>query len=338
MARNAGDCAVVITGASSGIGRALALALSREGAAVVLAARRRDALDVLAAECEALGGLALAVPTDVKDEDAVQQLAQQAIATFGRIDAWVNDAGVSAIGELEQIPSDVFRGVVETNFFGVVNGCRAALPYMREQGQGVIVNIASVLGAVGAPYATAYTASKFAIRGFGESLRQELLGTPLDVVTILPGAIDTPFWDHAGNYSGKAIKALTPIYAPELVAEAIVDAIEHPRREVFVPPSSRAFVALHAVSGELFDRLMRRNVDENQFAERAAVDTPGNVLEPVERGRGVSGGWRLRVKPQRALAFVAALAGSAVLAWAASSTVRRGTRRAVSRVLLPLGA
>ncbi|MEZ0231029.1 MAG: SDR family NAD(P)-dependent oxidoreductase, partial [Planctomycetota bacterium] len=149
MARKVGDSTIVITGASSGIGRATALALASEGAAVVLAARREEPLERLASECEERGGLAIAVATDVTDEHAVYALAKTAIETFGRIDAWVNNAGVYVAGPFEKVPLDVWRRVLETNVLGVVNGCRAALPYMKEQGAGVLVNVASLLGTFG---------------------------------------------------------------------------------------------------------------------------------------------------------------------------------------------
>src|SRR4051812_20980921 len=160
---------VVITGASSGIGRATALMLSKLGARLVLAARRQTALELLKSECEQNGASALVVPTDVTDADAVARLAKLAFEHFGQIDGWVNNAGVYAMGDFENTPDEVFRRVMETNFEGVVNGVRAVLPYLRSQKSGAIVNVASVYGAVSAPYLTAYCASKHAVRGFTSS-------------------------------------------------------------------------------------------------------------------------------------------------------------------------
>lgn len=340
MARRVGDSVVVITGASSGIGRAIALRLAGRGAAVVLAARREDVLDEVVQECERLGGLALAVPTDVTDEDAVTDLARRAIETYGRIDAWVNNAGVYVAGPFEEIPVGVWRRVLETNVLGTVHGCRAALPFMREQGAGVIVNVASLLGAIGMPNVTPYVASKFAVRGFSASLRMELLGTPVEVATILPGAIDTPLWDHSANYAGKALQPPRPIHDPELVARAIEDAIESPSGEVFVPASGRAIVALDAVGGRLFERAMSAVASKSQFADREVDETAGNLFEPMEEGTAVSGGWRIRERPRSpllTLGALAALAGSAALAWAFATGRVPVKKRSATRLLETLG-
>jgi NAD(P)-dependent dehydrogenase (short-subunit alcohol dehydrogenase family) len=316
------DSVVVVTGASSGIGRATALAFAREGAAVVVAARRREPLDRLVEECRAHGASALAVPTDVTDERAVRDLARRPLETFGRLDVWVNNAAVGALGDFEAMPADVFRRVVDVDFFGYVHGARAALPHFRAQGAGVIINVASVLGKVAMPYYTPYVAAKFAVVGFSETLRQELLGTGIDVVTIMPATMDTPFFQHSANYTGRALKPPRPVYDPEDVAAAIVTAAGRPRRERFVGGAARAFHALHLLAPALYERVARLVTDHDHFQDMPAVPTPGTALTPMPEGTEVRGGWRTPGSQRRRRAALGvALVVPALLAW-------RATRRA----------
>jgi NAD(P)-dependent dehydrogenase (short-subunit alcohol dehydrogenase family) len=291
MPRDLKSSVVVITGASSGIGRATAQAFAAAGSSVVLAARREQPLTSAAAECERLGGRALAVPTDVRDAAAVRELAERAARHFGGIDVWVNNAGVTLLGKLEDAPEDLWRQVVEVNFFGVVNGTRAALPHLRRR-HGTLVNVGSVNSRVGARYATAYVSSKFAVRGFSESLRQELRGEGVDVCTVMPASIDTPLFQHAANFAGRAIKPLRPVLRPERVAAAIVRCAKRPRREVVVGLSGRQLVALHDLALPLFERVMARTVEREHFLQRPAGPSPGNVREPVPEWTGVTGGWK----------------------------------------------
>ncbi|WP_017720518.1 SDR family NAD(P)-dependent oxidoreductase [Kamptonema formosum] len=153
MPRSIKDSVIALTGASSGIGRA-ALELAKQGATLLLAARRAGVLEEVAAECERLGGRARAVPTDVTSEEAVQELAQRAVNTFGRLDVWINNAAVTLFARFEDAPSQVYRRVIETNLFGYIHGARAALPYFREQGSGILINVDSVVGAAGQPGAS----------------------------------------------------------------------------------------------------------------------------------------------------------------------------------------
>src|SRR5215210_657878 len=176
MQRRLESKVVVITGASRGIGRATARLFAKCGASVVLAARREDALLEVAAECEARGGRALVVPTDVSDFRAVDNLARRAVDHFGSIDVWVNNAVLAAVGRLEEVPPEANRRIVETNLLGYLHGAQAALPRFREQGSGVLIFMSSGFGLVGAPYADAYTATKFAQRGLAQALRGEAAG------------------------------------------------------------------------------------------------------------------------------------------------------------------
>lgn len=309
------DRVVVITGASSGIGRACALRFAGEGAAVVLAARRREALEEVAEEVRSHGGTALVVPTDVRDEAAVEALARAATERLGGLDCWVNDAAVSLFGRFEEAPPDVFRAVLETNLFGYIHGARAALPRFREQGRGVLINVGSVVGVVPQPLASAYTTSKFAIRGFTLSLRQELRGSGIEVCSLLPASIDTPLFQHAANYTGRPPRPISPIVPVEDVAEAIVALARRPRREVVVGRSGQALLQLHRLAPGLTEALMARQVPREHFQqERRAAPTEGNVLAPVPRWTGASGGWRESARRRRATRALAA-AGAAFVAW-----------------------
>jgi short-subunit dehydrogenase len=319
MARKLKDKVVVITGASSGIGRATALAFARKGAHVVCAARRRTPLESLVEECREFGVHAMAVPTDVTDYEAVKTLARRTIERFGRIDVWFNNAGVTLFARLDEAPMEVYHEVLETNFFGYVHGARAVLPYFREQGYGMIINNGSMLSKGGAPFLSAYVASKFAIYGWSESLRQELLDTNIEVCTVMPASIDTPIFQNAANYTGRAIKPMDPIYPAEKVADAVVRLVTHPEKEVYVGHAGRMMGALHKVAPSRYEKTQARKVDQDHFRDDPAPPSSGTVLSPSNRWTGVSGGWRnggfFQKKSVRALA----LAGVAIALPAAAS-------------------
>jgi NAD(P)-dependent dehydrogenase (short-subunit alcohol dehydrogenase family) len=258
MAKPVSEQCVVIVGASSGIGRAAALEFARRGASVVVAARTVSALDSLVEEITAQGGVALAVPTDVAEPDQVRALGERAESAFGRIDTWVNAAAVAVWGRIEDISDAEFERVMRVNFLGYVYGVHVALPALRRAGGGVLIGIASVEGIRAVPLHAPYTASKWAVRALYDSLRIELAqeGSPIAVTTILPAAIDTPFFEHSRSKLGSMPKPPPPVYAPELVAEAIVQAAEHPTREVPVGGSAIGFYLGQRVSPALTDAVL----------------------------------------------------------------------------------
>jgi NAD(P)-dependent dehydrogenase (short-subunit alcohol dehydrogenase family) len=282
---------VVITGASSGIGRATALEFARFGARVVVAARRKEPLASLVTECERLGSRALAVPTDVSDEAAVTELARRAVEHFGRIDVWVNNAGVYLAGRFEDVPSADFGRVIEVNLLGCVYGSRAALRQFRRQGRGVLINNDSIAGVVPMPHFSAYTTTKFGVLGFSLTLRQEMRGTGIEVCTVLPSSVDTPIFQHAGNFEGRPLRAMTPSYDPQLAARTIVGLTQRPRRLVVVGGFGRVLTWLYPMMPSLIEWTAARILTRQHFRAESRAPTSGNLFEPMPEGTTEHGGW-----------------------------------------------
>jgi short-subunit dehydrogenase len=314
--------AVVVTGASSGIGRAAARRFARKGADLVLAARSEQSLRAVVAECEAAGARAIAVPTDVTDAKAVEALAHRAVREFGRIDVWVNDAAVMAFGAIGEVPPDVQHQVVATNLLGTMHGARAVLPTMREQCRGVIVNVASLYAKMTTPYVSAYATSKFGVLGFSQVLRQELQADPgIHVTTVLPGSMDTPIFQHAANYTGRKVQPVPPVGSPERAARAVVRSAEHPRRRRVVGQSQHLATVGHALAPRTYTKVVPYAMRLVAITEAPMPHHDGNVFEPMPDVDAVTGGWRSPVRR--------ALVGAGVLALAAAGAAvrRRGRLR-----------
>jgi NAD(P)-dependent dehydrogenase (short-subunit alcohol dehydrogenase family) len=273
------DQTIVITGASSGIGLATARLAAARGARVVLAARSGEALERVASAIRTEGGAAATVVADVADERDVRRIAEAAHERFGGLDTWVNNAGVSVYGAITEVPLEDQRQVFETNYWGVVHGCRVAVEHLRDRG-GALINVGSVLSERAFPLQGAYSASKHAIKGFTDALRMELMheGAPISVTLIKPAAIDTRYAHHARNYLPMQPKNPPPLYAPEVVARAILHAAVQPVREITVGGSGRLIEALdHWLPGAT-DRVMARLLPAMQQSRAPAVERGGAGL------------------------------------------------------------
>lgn len=279
--KNLKDKTVVITGASSGIGLAAAHAFAREGANVVLAARNDTVLQEIASECEALGGRATPVMTDVSNPESIQKLFEHALSFYGAIDVWINNAGVGALGEFDKTPLEAQEQVIRTNLLGPFYGAYFVIPYFKRVGKGIMINTNSTGAFVGSPLSVSYSASKFGLRGFSEALRYELkFHTNIHICDVYASFVDTPGVQHAANYIGKEAGAPPPLVAPEKMAEAMVKLAYRPRRSIHLGGQDRLGRLAHAVFPELTGRIMNK-FERLYFKKAKEVEkSSGNLFKP----------------------------------------------------------
>jgi NAD(P)-dependent dehydrogenase (short-subunit alcohol dehydrogenase family) len=326
------DQVIVITGASSGIGLVTAKMAAARGARVVLAARNESDLGRAVEEIRRRGGRAIHVVADVAIPDQVTRVAEMAVREYGRIDTWVNNAAVAVYGRLMDLPLEDMRRQFDVNYWGQVHGSRAAVPHLRRQG-GALINVASAVADRAIPLQGNYCAAKHALKAFTDALRMELEEevAPISVTLIKPGSIATPLFDKARTLLGVEPQPVPPVYAPELVARAILACAERPVRDVVVSGMGKALSVAGTIAPRLTDRFMERNTFKAQHTDRPVANgRRDNLFQPVvhdggERGRS----WRGRVHArslQTAAALhpgvAAGLAVAVVAAGVAAATVR----------------
>jgi NAD(P)-dependent dehydrogenase (short-subunit alcohol dehydrogenase family) len=320
---------VVITGASAGVGRAIAREFARRGWSVCGLARDAERLAAMSEEVRRCGTRALALPVDVADSDAVFAAADRVIDAWGHIDVWVNCAMVTVYGPVRDMTEQEYRRVMEVTYLGCVHGTLAALRHMRRQRAGTIVQVGSALAYRAIPLQSAYCAAKFATRGFTDSLRSELIAeaSPIRLTMVHLPAVNTPQFDWARNHMPLKPRPVGPVFQPEPIARAIFDAAQRAPRELWIGRPTILAILANMIAPGLLDRVLARTAVRGQMSrEPARSDRPGNLVASVPgdfeaHGRFDAGAHVTTVAARPSLVRVAIGAGVAALAWFAARRI-----------------
>jgi NAD(P)-dependent dehydrogenase (short-subunit alcohol dehydrogenase family) len=285
---------VLVTGASSGIGRATAIQLAGRGARLILVARGRESLEEAAAEARAAGAeAALVRPADVTDEDAVQAAVDDAVAEFGRVDVVVHAAQVMAYGRIEDVPREVYEQVVDVALHGTAVVARVVLPLFRKQGAGHLVVVNSLLGNIATPLLGSYVAAKWGQLGLVRVLQQETRDEPgISVSAVQPGGVDTPIYVQAASWTGSTGRPPPPVYSPQRVARTVLSTLDRPRRIVQAGFFNPLITAGFRLVPGVFDVLVGPLLQRMAIADDDVPPTEGNVFESRPAGNATEGRWR----------------------------------------------
>lgn len=290
------DQVVALMGASSGIGRESALRFAGRGAKVVVSARSEEGLASLVDEIRREGGEATAVVADTSDFEQVKAVADRAVEEYGRLDTWVHLAAVGLFAAFEQTTPEEFARVIDVNLMGQVYGAMAALPHLKREGGGALIHVSSVEAKRSFPLHSAYGASKHGIDGFLEALRVELKheGWPISVTQVLPGTINTPFFDKGRSKIGVKPVGIPPIYEPETVANVIVYAAENPARDLVSGGAAWALILNQRLSPRMLDAVLttRAGFSPQKTEEPRSEDDPDNLYGPISGHDTVRNGFR----------------------------------------------
>jgi len=303
---------IVITGASSGAGRAMAIEFAQQETKLVLAARNKEALKEVAKECEQLGAHALVVETDVTKFGDLINLADAAHQFGKQIDVWINNAGILAFGPFEDMPMEVHDQVIRTNLLGYMNGAHAVIPYFKRQGFGVLINNISIGGYLVLPFGAAYSASKFGLRGFVKALQAELTNwKAIHVCAVFPAFLDTPGMRHAANYTNKLIQPIPPLYNPIKLAKKMVDLAARPKASSDIHLFAKGLKSVAFLAPNLVLWATRGMLNRYLKQAENAEKTDGNLFYPLSFGTGINGGWqqlqRYKLKPATVFSLILSL-------------------------------